>query len=152
MATHSSVLAWIIPGTEEPGGLPPMRSHRVGHHRSDLAAKAAGALRNDKNYDQEEQMSKVCRTLAHDLFLMCISLFSFPGNGERGCSPPRLLGLSPCGCKLVGSWWGWWSNVIFADLGRKGRKESTAFFWIFPFEQYKSAMLLKWSHLEIQKH
>ena len=104
MATHSSVLAWIIPGTEEPGGLPPMRSHRVGHHRSDLAAKAAGALRNDKNYDQEEQMSKVCRTLAHDLFLMCISLFSFPGNGERGCSPPRLLGLSPCGCKLVGSW------------------------------------------------
>ena len=31
MATHSSVLAWRIPGTEEPGGLPPMGSHRVGH-------------------------------------------------------------------------------------------------------------------------
>ena len=31
MATHSSVLAWRIPGTEEPGGLPSMRSHRVGH-------------------------------------------------------------------------------------------------------------------------
>ena len=31
MATHPSVLAWRIPGTEEPGGLPSMGSHRVGH-------------------------------------------------------------------------------------------------------------------------
>ena len=31
MATHSSVLAWRIPGTEEPGGLLSMGSHRVGH-------------------------------------------------------------------------------------------------------------------------
>ena len=38
MATHSSVLAWRIPGTGEPGGLPSMGSHRVGHDRSDLEA------------------------------------------------------------------------------------------------------------------
>ena len=38
MATHSSVLAWRIPGTGEPGGLPSMGSHRVGHDWSDLAA------------------------------------------------------------------------------------------------------------------
>ena len=31
MATHSSVLAWRIPGMGEPGGLPSMGSHRVGH-------------------------------------------------------------------------------------------------------------------------
>ena len=31
VATHSSVLAWRIPGMGEPGGLPSMRSHRVGH-------------------------------------------------------------------------------------------------------------------------
>ena len=31
-ATHSSVLAWRIPGTGEPGGLPSMRLHRVGHN------------------------------------------------------------------------------------------------------------------------
>ena len=31
MATHYSVLAWRIPGTGEPGGLPSMGSHRVGH-------------------------------------------------------------------------------------------------------------------------
>ena len=41
--THSSVLAWRIPGTGEPGGLPSMGSHRVGHDRSDLAVGAAAA-------------------------------------------------------------------------------------------------------------
>ena len=41
MATHSSVLAWRIPGTEEPGGLPSMGSHRVKHDWIDLAAAAA---------------------------------------------------------------------------------------------------------------
>ena len=38
MATHSSVLAWRIPGMGEPGGLPAMGLHRVGHDWSDLAA------------------------------------------------------------------------------------------------------------------
>ena len=37
MATHSSVLAWRIPGTGEPGGLPSMGSHRVRHNWSNLA-------------------------------------------------------------------------------------------------------------------
>ena len=37
MATHSSVLAWRIPGMGEPGGLPSMGSHRVRHDWSDLA-------------------------------------------------------------------------------------------------------------------
>ena len=41
MATHSSVLAWRIPGKGEPRGLPSMGSHRVGHNWSDLAAAAA---------------------------------------------------------------------------------------------------------------
>ena len=41
MATHSSVLAWRIPGTVEPSGLPSMGSYRVGHNWSNLAAAAA---------------------------------------------------------------------------------------------------------------
>ena len=41
MAIHSSVLAWRIPGTAEPGGLPSMGSHGVRHDWSDLAAAAA---------------------------------------------------------------------------------------------------------------
>ena len=40
MATHSSVLAWRIPGMGDPGGLPSLGSHRVRHDWSDLAAAA----------------------------------------------------------------------------------------------------------------
>ena len=40
-----SVLAWRISGTGEPGGLPSIGSHRVGHDLSDLAAAAAKRLR-----------------------------------------------------------------------------------------------------------
>ena len=44
MATHSSVLAWGIPGTGEPDRLPFLGSHRVGHDWSDLAAAAVGGV------------------------------------------------------------------------------------------------------------
>ena len=44
MATHSSDLAWRIPGTAESGGLLSMGSHRVGHDWSDLAAAAAAVF------------------------------------------------------------------------------------------------------------
>ena len=40
MATHSSVLAWRIPGTGEPDGLPSMGSHRVGHDWSDSGSSS----------------------------------------------------------------------------------------------------------------
>ena len=46
MATHSSVLAWRIPGKAEPSGLPSVGSHRVGHDWSDAAAAAAAAAWN----------------------------------------------------------------------------------------------------------
>ena len=44
MATHSSVLAWRIPGTEKPGRLQSIGSHSVGHERSDLAWTHANPL------------------------------------------------------------------------------------------------------------
>ena len=50
MATHSSVLAWRVPGTGEPGGLPSMGSHRVRHDWSDLAAAAAAAYHFSRFY------------------------------------------------------------------------------------------------------
>ena len=46
MAPHSSTLAWRIPGTGEPGGLPSMGLHRVGHDWIDVAAAAARAVCN----------------------------------------------------------------------------------------------------------
>ena len=45
MATHSSLLAWRIPGTGEPGGLPSMGSHRVRHDGSDLAVSSSNENR-----------------------------------------------------------------------------------------------------------
>ena len=49
MATHSSVLAWRIPGMGEPGGLPSMGSHRVRHNWSNLAAVAAAEENRGEN-------------------------------------------------------------------------------------------------------
>ena len=60
MATHSSVLAWRIPGTEEPGRLPSMGSHKVRHNGSNLAAAAAGT------YFKTLQIS--CISSFHPLF------------------------------------------------------------------------------------
>ena len=50
MATHSSILAWRIPGTGEPGGLPSMGSHRVRHDWNDLAAAAAAVVKQSAIY------------------------------------------------------------------------------------------------------
>ena len=71
MATHSSVLALRIPGTGEPGGLPSLGSHRVGHDWSDLAAAAelpgwshngkwrsAGRVRSSSQAQLQETMNK----------------------------------------------------------------------------------------------
>ena len=59
MATHSSVLAWRIPGTGEPGGLPSMGSHRVWHDRSDLAA----AANQYKGFPRGFLQCRTCRSL-----------------------------------------------------------------------------------------
>ena len=78
MATHSSVLAWRIPGRGEPGGLPSMALHR--HNWSDLAAAAAGCA--DFRYKrfmvnsevtlsyQEARLTLICR-----IPTCCIGLF-----------------------------------------------------------------------------
>jgi len=50
MATHSNVLSWRIPGTGEPGGLPSVGSHRVGHDSSDFAAAAAAEAEAASSY------------------------------------------------------------------------------------------------------
>ena len=48
MAAHSSVLAWRIPGTEEPGRLLSMGSHRVGHEWSDLVAMSSWTVESER--------------------------------------------------------------------------------------------------------
>ena len=67
MATHSSVFAWRIPGMGEPGGLPSMGLHRVGHDWSDLAAVAAAADHNAKRLDinYKKKKKKTCKKQKH---------------------------------------------------------------------------------------
>ena len=60
MATHSSVLAWRLPGMGEPGGLLSVGSHRVGHDWSDLAAVAAGAAAAAAHGCQEMRLIIPC--------------------------------------------------------------------------------------------
>ena len=81
MATHSSVLVWRIPGTEEPGGLPSMGSHRVRHDWIDLAAAAAEWL----NWTEL-------------LGLRCISRIFPYGPRLSGCSTtaPECAGFGSC--------------------------------------------------------
>ena len=67
LAAHSSVLAWRLPGTEEPGGLPSMGSHRVGHDCSDLACMDA----------LEKKLAAHSSVLA----------WRIPGTGEPGGLP-----------------------------------------------------------------
>ena len=64
MTTHSSVLAWRIPGTGEPGGLLSMGLHRVRHYWSDLAAAATEA--EDIKNRWQEYTEELYKKYLHD--------------------------------------------------------------------------------------
>ena len=66
MATHFSIRAWRIPGMVEPGALPSMGSHRVGHDWSNLAAAAAAATEADIKKNWQEYTEEVYKKELHD--------------------------------------------------------------------------------------
>ena len=71
MATHSSVLAWRIPGTGEPGGLPSMGSHRVGHDWSNLAA--AAGCKSTRSWDlAPNSITGDSHSCSNPSFLICV--------------------------------------------------------------------------------
>ena len=91
MATNSSILAWRIPGTGEPGGLPSMGSHGVGHDWSDLAA---ATFIHDKAFIQvgtDETYLKIVKAiydkLTDDIILNGEKLKAFPlkSGTRQGC-------------------------------------------------------------------
>ena len=93
MATHSSVLAWRIPGMAEPGGLPSRRSHRVGHDWSDLAAAAAAIIllyQPEGGIGNSEVSVLYYLSLCHLplFFFFCIShhIWGFPGGSDGKAS------------------------------------------------------------------
>ena len=75
MATHSSVLAWRIPGTEEPHGLLSMGSHRVGHDWSDLAAAVAAAT--SQNVGIREKKLLQIRSCTWVIYIFSLSQQTF---------------------------------------------------------------------------
>ena len=97
MATHSSVLAWRIPGTEEPNGLPSMGSHRVGHDWSDLAAAAAAAyyltvvsLTPNLGIKEREGPAKYVLSRADRIFPVCPQGHIFVPTMEFRAPTPHL--------------------------------------------------------------
>ena len=87
MATYSSVLAWRIPGTGEPGGLPSMGSHRVGHDWSDLAAAASYEVVLDKGKCISEGERKVTyfAAILWDLKIKELSLLFSKKQKNESC-------------------------------------------------------------------
>ena len=91
MATHSRVLAWRIPGTGEPGGLPSMGSHRVRHDWSDLAAAAAAILSLEQSSSPVQWFSSSAAYQNHlesFFFFFCLTTWHVePGPGFEPVPP-----------------------------------------------------------------
>ena len=89
MATHSSIPAWRIPGTEEPGGLPSMGWRGVGHDWSDLAAAAGDAEMQVRYLGWEDPWKEEIHS--------CVLAGKIPRTEEPG-------GLQSMGSQRVGTW------------------------------------------------
>ena len=125
MATHSSVLAWRIPGTGELGGLPSMGSHRVRHDWSDVAETASQITwkislevniinhisypkkkkkkkRKDKFWNQEEkkesEIAQSCPSLCDPMYC------SPPGSSIHGIFQTRVLEWVAISFSRLSSW------------------------------------------------
>ena len=92
MATHSSVLVWRIPGTEEPGRLPSMESHRVRHDWSDLAAAAAAAAAAEFKgtiASAQKVLHGFSAWPCHQDALLCWDISEFPPTSSLAVSWPH---------------------------------------------------------------
>ena len=110
MATHSSVLAWRIPGTGEPGGLPSMGSHRVRHDWSNLAAAAAAAAawlenRTEDELKQGKPRAVSCSSFLLRIYMACARHYKYLNmrDEETVLSLCKRIGyrFQFCVCKLV---------------------------------------------------
>ena len=96
MATHSSVLAWRIPGTGESGGLPCMESHRVGHDWGNLAAAAAACrslVRENGKIIKVTNMLSFLKSNIHFFFNLKIIIVIFWPSNFQDLVPPS--GIEP---------------------------------------------------------
>ena len=130
MATHSSILAWRIPGTGEPGRLPSMGSHRVGHDWSDLAAAAPWTSRRsnqsvlketDPGYSLEGLMLKLkCQYFGYLMWRAnLLEKFLFLGKIEGG-GEGNDRGQDGWRASLIQWTWVWASSGRWWSTGKPG--------------------------------
>ena len=136
MATHSSVLAWRIPGMAEPGGLLSMRSHRVGHNWSYLAAAEFNTSRNTLVPTPKVKVTQSDSLRPHGLY----SPWNSPGQNTGVGSLSLLQGIFPTQ----------WSNPglphckwILYQLSHKNTGVGSLFFLqgIFPTQESNQGLL-----------
>ena len=115
MASHSSVLAWRIPGTGKPGGLPSTGSHRVRHGWSDLVAAAAAAGKFGLGVQNEagQMLIEFCQENAlviannlqqHKTLHMDITRWSIPKSDWLHSLQPKMEKLYTVSKNKTGSW------------------------------------------------
>ena len=130
MATHCSVLAWRIPGTGEPGGLPSMGLHRIGHDWSDLAA-----VRADCSVSVCCPLPSPIKAIPHGL-----SVGQRGQPSVRSPSYPLVAGVwnkanflhFPCGSTAM--WETWIRSVGWEDPLEKGKAtHSSILAWRIPW-------------------
>ena len=91
MATHSSILAWKILWTEEPGGLQSIGLQRVGHESSDLAGIHINSVKALK-MNKSRQTLKVNMLVAQSCLILCNPMdCSPPGSSVHGILQARIL-------------------------------------------------------------
>ena len=125
MATHSSVLAWRIPGTIEPDRLPSMGSHRVRHDWGDLAAAAA------------YQLVKM-----HRKILYHHSAFEFVNPQRLSFRMPSFADVRKHGCK-------WLSNLKGLRTNTMGHHPCCWWSGVTTNNNHMWCLFLIWWHLTI---
>ena len=152
MASHSSVLAWRIPRMGQPGGLPSVESHRVGHDWSDLAAAAACTYLGLPAGNSGKEPACPCRRPKRGSLI-------FPGSGRSpGGGNGNPLQYSCLENPL--DWGAWWATVHGVAKSRTRLKRLSTdtdrcrhFTYNFIFHQIMSTshfhirILLNCSHL-----
>ena len=135
MAPQSTVLAWRIPGMGEPGGLPSMGSHRVGHDWIDLAAAAAGGCVSPPIFCPSVWL---CPALSHLLGSAAVQ------EHVSGTDPLSCWHRNPCPSKMKY----WYCQPVFLDAYfiRDCRKEEIVLKIIYFLlqELFASYVMFRW--------
>ena len=131
MAAHSSVLAWRIPGTAEPGGLLSVGSHRVGHNWSDFAAAAAAWIWDEHQLSLPWRFHTKTRLSNFSWKIRCSNWSSSTAHfSQRNWFPVCLVH------RLTPHFWG----LIVSELEKAMAPHSSTLAWKIPWMEEPSRL------------